>query len=56
LITAAWHFSNPVSKGGFYRVDTLSFPEELSVQNFKLFYDDPFTLFEKNLKGIYQLK
>ncbi len=26
VITAAWHFSNPVSKGGFYWVDTLSKP------------------------------
>lgn len=26
VITAAWHFSNPVSKGGFYWVDSLSKP------------------------------
>lgn len=26
VITAAWHFSNPVSKGGFYWVDSLSLP------------------------------
>jgi mannan endo-1,4-beta-mannosidase len=26
VITAAWHFSNPVSKGGFYWVDTVSLP------------------------------
>ncbi len=26
LITAAWHFSNPVSGGGFYWVDSLSKP------------------------------
>ncbi len=26
VITAAWHFSNPVSKGGFNWVDTLSLP------------------------------
>jgi mannan endo-1,4-beta-mannosidase len=26
VTTAAWHFSNPVSKGGFYWVDTLSLP------------------------------
>src|SRR5688500_12141889 len=24
--TVSWHFSNPVSKGGFYWVDTLSLP------------------------------
>jgi mannan endo-1,4-beta-mannosidase len=26
VTTAAWHFSNPVSKGGFYWVDSLSLP------------------------------
>ena len=26
VVTIAWHFSNPVSKGGFYWVDTLSKP------------------------------
>jgi len=26
VITAAWHFSNPVSGGGFYWVDTVSLP------------------------------
>lgn len=26
VITAAWHFNNPVSKGGFYWVDSLSKP------------------------------
>jgi mannan endo-1,4-beta-mannosidase len=26
VVTAAWHFSNPVSKGGFYWVDTVSLP------------------------------
>lgn len=26
VTTIAWHFSNPVSKGGFYWVDTLSLP------------------------------
>lgn len=26
VITIAWHFSNPVSKGGFYWVDSLSLP------------------------------
>ena len=26
VTTVAWHFSNPVSKGGFYWVDTLSLP------------------------------
>ena len=26
VITAAWHFSNPVSKGGFYWVDSVSKP------------------------------
>jgi mannan endo-1,4-beta-mannosidase len=26
VVTAAWHFSNPVSKGGFYWVDKLSLP------------------------------
>ncbi|PRY10220.1 mannan endo-1,4-beta-mannosidase [Pontibacter ummariensis] len=26
VTTAAWHFSNPVSRGGFYWVDTLSLP------------------------------
>lgn len=26
VITAAWHFSNPVSRGGFYWVDTISLP------------------------------
>jgi mannan endo-1,4-beta-mannosidase len=26
VITAAWHFINPVSKGGFYWVDSLSLP------------------------------
>jgi mannan endo-1,4-beta-mannosidase len=26
ITTIAWHFSNPVSKGGFYWVDTLSLP------------------------------
>ncbi len=26
MVTAAWHFSNPISKGGFYWVDSLSKP------------------------------
>ncbi|MRG48144.1 beta-mannosidase [Chitinophaga sp. SYP-B3965] len=26
VVTAAWHFSNPVSRGGFYWVDSLSLP------------------------------
>src|SRR5688572_22830532 len=26
ISTIAWHFSNPVSRGGFYWVDTLSLP------------------------------
>ena len=26
VVTAAWHFSNPVSKGGFYWVDSVSKP------------------------------
>ncbi|WP_207431525.1 glycoside hydrolase family 26 protein [Sabulibacter ruber] len=26
VTTAAWHFSNPISKGGFYWVDSLSLP------------------------------
>ncbi|SIO17805.1 glycoside hydrolase family 26 protein [Chitinophaga niabensis] len=31
------------------------FPGQVSVPDFKLFYDDPFTLFEKDLKSIYKL-
>jgi mannan endo-1,4-beta-mannosidase len=30
------------------------FPGQVSVPDFKKFYDDDFTLFEKDLKGIYK--
>lgn len=30
------------------------YPEQVSVPDFKKFYDDPYTLFEKDLKGIYK--
>jgi mannan endo-1,4-beta-mannosidase len=32
------------------------FPEQVSVPDFKVFYNDPYTLFEKDLKNIYKTK
>jgi mannan endo-1,4-beta-mannosidase len=56
ITTVAWHFSNPVSNGGFYWVDSVSFPGHKSVPNFLEFYKDPYTVFEKDLDNIYQTK